>query len=92
MANAGSFRKGEKRLNQGKRGPNKSTIEVREAIAVFAEANVSKMTDWLEAIDDPAKKMDLYLRAIEYHVPKLARTEGAGEHGEHLHKVFGWQT
>lgn len=70
---------------------NKATAEVREAIATFASANVGKMTEWLDEIADPAKKMDLYLRAIEYHIPKLARTEGAGENGEHLHRVFGWE-
>ena len=59
--------------------PNKSTAEVREAIAAFASANVEQMGDWLNAIDDPGKKLDLFLRAIEYHVPKLARTEVAGD-------------
>ena len=55
--------------------PNKSTAEVREAIAAFASANVEQMGDWLNAIDSPEKKLDLFLRAIEYHIPKLARTE-----------------
>lgn len=55
--------------------PNKTTRDVREAIAVFAQDNVEKMTTWLDKIEDPAKKLDLYLRALEYHVPKLARTE-----------------
>lgn len=59
--------------------PNKSTAEVREAIAAFASANVDQMGDWLNAIDDPVKKLDLFLRAIEYHVPKLARQEVAGD-------------
>jgi len=59
--------------------PNKSTAEVRDAIAAFASANVDQMGDWLNAIDSPEKKLDLFLRAIEYHVPKLARTEHAGD-------------
>jgi hypothetical protein len=59
--------------------PNKSTAEVREAIAAFASANVDQMGDWLNAIDSPEKKLDLFLRAIEYHIPKLARTELAGD-------------
>jgi hypothetical protein len=59
--------------------PNKSTSEVREAIATFASANVEQMGDWLNAIDSPEKKLDLFLRAIEYHIPKLARTEHAGD-------------
>jgi hypothetical protein len=61
--------------------PNKSTRDVREAIAEFARANVDQMTEWLEAIPDPARRMDLYLRAIEYHVPKVARTEITGPDG-----------
>jgi len=87
--NAGSFKKGEKRPNQGKRGPNKTTLDVREAIAAFASANVGSMGEWLNQIDDPAKRLDLFLRAIEYHIPKLARTEGPGENGAHIHQ-FGW--
>lgn len=59
--------------------PNKSTAEVREAIAAFASANVGQMGIWLNEIESPEKKLDLFLRAIEYHVPKLARTEVAGD-------------
>ena len=62
-----------------KGSPNKATADVRAAIATFAAANVGNMGDWLNAIEDPAKKMDLYLRAIEYHIPKLGRTELAGD-------------
>jgi len=54
---------------------NKVTRDVREAIAVFAQENVEKMSEWLNQIDDPAKRLDLYLRALEYHVPKLSRAE-----------------
>lgn len=61
--------------------PNKATRDVREAIAVFAQNNVDNMTTWINQIEDPAKKMDLYLRALEYHVPKLARTEMTGANG-----------
>ena len=55
--------------------PNKVTKDVREAIAVFAQDNVDNMTIWINQIEDPAKRLDLYLRALEYHVPKLARVE-----------------
>lgn len=58
--------------------PNKVTRDVREAIAVFAQDNVDKMSKWLNQIDDPAKRLDLYLRALEYHVPKLSRAEVSG--------------
>lgn len=61
--------------------PNKVTRDVREAIAKFAQDNVEQMSVWLNQIEDPAKRMDLYLRAIEYHVPKLARSEVSGPDG-----------
>ncbi len=61
--------------------PNKATQDVRAAIAAFASANVGQMSVWLAGIDDPAKKLDLFLRAIEYHIPKLARSEITGKDG-----------
>ena len=75
--------KGRKTGGRQKGTPNKSTGAVREAIAVFAEANVGKMDKWLAAVasTDPAKALELYLRAIEYHIPKLGRTEVTGEDG-----------
>ena len=69
--------------------PNKSTAEVREAIAAFASANVEQMGDWLNAIDSPEKKLDLFLRAIEYHIPKLARQDITGEI-KHEHNIYSW--
>lgn len=61
--------------------PNKSTREVREAIAEFARANVAHMGKWLMEIDDPAKRLELYLRALEYHIPKLTRATVVGDDG-----------
>ena len=63
--------------------PNKATAAVREAIALFAEQNVGKLQEWLGAIAEknPEKAADLYLRALEYFTPKLARTELSGEVG-----------
>jgi hypothetical protein len=57
------------------------TAEVRAAIAAFAEANVAKLQTWLDAVaeKDLAKAADLFVRVLEYHVPKLARTECATE-------------
>jgi hypothetical protein len=83
MANPGAFKKGEKRPKQGKRGPNKTTLDVREAIATLAQANVDRCQTWLDRIaeKDPDKAFDLYLKMLEYHVPKLARTELTGAGG-----------
>lgn len=70
---------------------HKTTVAVREAIAVFAQNNVEKIDQWLNEIEDPAKRLDLYLRALEYHVPKLGRMEHTGaENGPIQHHVT-WQ-
>lgn len=57
--------------------PNRATADVRTAIAKIAEQNVGKLSGWLTRIarKDPARAMELYLRMIEYHIPKLTRTE-----------------
>lgn len=83
MANSGSFKKGEKRPNQGKRGPNKTTIAAREAIAMFVEGNVDRLQSWLDdiAADDPKAAFDRFMAVVEYHVPKLNRTEHVGDGG-----------
>jgi len=70
--------------------PNKATAEVREAIAEFAKANVPQMSEWLAQVEDPAKRLDLYLRALEYYIPKLARTEVTGEDGGSQEHRFTW--
>lgn len=72
-----------------KGSPNKATADVRAAIAAFASANVENMGDWLNAIDSPEKKLDLFLRAIEYHIPKLARQDITGEI-KHEHNIYSW--
>jgi len=61
--------------------PNRITADVRAAIAAFAEANVGKLQAWLDRIakKDPVRAADLFVRVLEYHVPKLARTELTGE-------------
>ena len=59
--------------------PNKSTTELKQAIAAFTSRNSDKIDQWLNEIDDPAKRLDLYFKALEYSMPKLARTELAGD-------------
>jgi hypothetical protein len=55
--------------------PNRTTLDVRQAIAKVAEANAPNVSLWLAEIEDPGKRLDLFLRMLEYHVPKLARME-----------------
>lgn len=72
-----------------KGSPNRATADVRAAIAVFAQGNVGKLEEWINRVadgfddtkPDPGKAADLYLKAIEYHIPKLARQEHVGDGG-----------
>jgi len=68
---------GERRGGRSKGTPNKATADVRATIALVAERNVSKLERWIGRVakDDPARAADLYLRLIEYHIPKLARND-----------------
>jgi hypothetical protein len=84
MANAGTFKKGEKKPNQGKRGPGKTTLAVKEA---FREAfdnlgGVDALVRWAQ--ENPT---DFYKLAS-----KLIPTEvrGPGDQGEHTFQV-SWQ-
>lgn len=93
MANSGAFKKGEKRPGQGRPPgtPNKATTTVREAIARLADGHAERFIGWLDAVadgdmeagrpPDPKGAADLYLKAIEYHIPKLARSELTGPGG-----------
>ena len=57
--------------------PNKVTGQVREVIARFAEENAERFGEWIgrTAEKDPARAAELDLRALEYHIPKMQRTE-----------------
>jgi len=43
---------------------------------------------WLNAIDDPAKRLDLYFKALEYTMPKLARSEVVGDEKQPIQVVL----
>ena len=86
MANSGSFKKGEKKPNQGKRGPGKATLQAREAIAKLVDGNADRLQAWLDEIasdekQGPAVAFKLLMEVMEYHVPKLQRTELTGADG-----------
>ena len=76
--------------------PNRVTADVRAAIALIAERNIVKFEGWLKRVArrDPARAADLFLKAIEYHIPKQARTELTGKDGAPLptHVVFEIQS
>lgn len=88
---------GDKRLDNLSRAgrpkgvPNKTTAQIKEAIGFFISSNSDKLNEWIEQIDDPAKRIDLYLKAMEYAVPKLARTEHVGDETKPIVNVYKWQ-
>lgn len=57
--------------------PNKATTQAREAIAMFVEGNVDRLNGWLDAIaaDSPQAAFDRFMSVVEYHIPKLQRTD-----------------
>lgn len=75
--------KGRKTGGRAKGTPNKATTDVRAAIALFAESNIEKVQVWLErgAKRNPLGAAKVFAMMLEYHVPKLARTEVTGENG-----------
>lgn len=64
--------------------PNKSTAQAREAIARFVDHNAPRLQQWLDQIaetDGPKAAFACVMDLLEYHVPKLARTEVSGPNG-----------
>jgi hypothetical protein len=87
--------------------PNKSTAMAREAIAKFVDGNAHKMEEWLVQVangvkndedkfivlPNPEKAFGMLQSVMEYHVPKLARTEMVGDEDQpvkviHEHKFL----
>ena len=65
--------------------PNKSTAQAREAIARFVDQNAPRLQEWLDQIaetDGPKAAFACVMDLLEYHVPKLQRTELTGKDGE----------
>jgi len=73
---------------------NPDTAMARRAIADFVDNNSVKLQGWLDKIAEgekdaedkeyiikpnPEKAFNLYQSVIEYHIPKLARTELAAD-------------
>lgn len=77
---------------------NKSTEQVRRAVAELLEMSAPRMMGWLEKVasgdkgegikPDPGRAVDLVLKAAEYHIPKLARTESHTSVEEKSHEEW----
>lgn len=68
-------------------GPNKATKNAREAIARLVDGNVERMQEWLDEIaekEGALKAWQCMTDVIEYHIPKLSRTELTGKDGTEL--------
>ncbi len=81
--------------------PNKATADARKAIAEFVDGNAHRLTEWLDAVangdpanevkPDPAKAFMLFQSVVEYHVPKLARSEVTGKDGGPQKMELSWK-
>ena len=93
--NKGQFRKGDKRPGAGRpKGlANKTTIAAREAISRFVDGNADRLQGWLDQIAEeqgPSAAFKCFSDLLEYHVPKLARTEVTGADGGPQELVVRW--
>ena len=92
-------------VGRPKGSANKSTSKAREAIAKFVEGNACKMEEWLIAVADgkqdpktdkwlvapnPEKAFGMLQTIMEYHVPKLARTEVVGDAKAPVALTISW--
>ena len=65
-----------------KGSPNKATAEAREAIARLVDGNAHRLNIWLNEIYETKGAEAAWkcmMDVIEYHIPKLARTELTGQ-------------
>lgn len=64
----------------------KSTQAAREAIAMFVENNAERLVGWLDemAVDSPKDAFTAFMSVVEYHIPKLQRSELTGKDGAEL--------
>ena len=76
MANATAFKKGEKKPNQGKRGPNKETKLIREMIAQALD-ELGGVSFLVECGSDP-KTRSAFLSLIGKTMPVQVTGDGGG--------------
>ena len=62
------------------RKPGATSKEIklaREAIAKFCDINAPKIQTWFDDVakDNPERALEILYKYLEFHVPKLSRTE-----------------
>lgn len=70
--------KGKKTGGRSRGVPNRATANAREAIARLVDGNIERLQGWLDEIaaDEGARSAwGCFMDVIEYHIPKLQRTE-----------------
>jgi len=76
-----------------KGSPNKSTQAAREAISRFVDGNADRLQGWLDEIHrekGAEAAFSCFSSLLEYHVPKLQRTELTGKDGGDQVVVYRW--
>ena len=97
MTDTVTSRASQKRGKGGSRKgiPNVATQDARAAIGKFVDSNAHRLTKWLDQVSDgvtdasgdyvvkpnPERAFAMFQSVIEYHVPKLARSEITGADG-----------
>lgn len=85
MDETGTLPKNANLIGGSRKGrPNKATSAAREAIARLVDGNTPRMQEWLDQIaeqEGPLMAWRCITDVIEYHIPKLARTELTGKDG-----------
>lgn len=66
--------------------PNKATADVRACVAMIAQNLAPEVEGWIRkgARKNPLGAANLLATLLEYHIPKLSRTEMTGLNGKPL--------
>lgn len=90
-----AFQKGKVSNPRGRGNtPNKSTAAAKEAIARFVDKNAPRFEKLLDEIYEQhgaLKTFEVISNLLEYHVPKLARTEHTGADEGPVELVIKWK-
>ncbi len=86
------FVKGDKRINKGGRPAgalNRSTEQAKLAVARLANQGLDALREDIEKIrkQDPVEAAKLYMKLLEYIVPKKAQMELTGEINQRIQQI-----